>query len=119
MPCAAAKSSMPTTPAAFSTMAPKRRAACVAMLTWSSWLAEVGMESTLHGEAMALFSATSAAAVTCAIMKPEFNPLFSTKNAGKPLIFGSTSTAVRRSDRLPISAIAMASVSAANATGSA
>jgi predicted naringenin-chalcone synthase len=66
-----------------------------------------------------LFSDTSAAAVTCAIMKPEFTPLFSTRKAGRPLIFGSTSTAMRRSERLPISAIASASVSAAKATGSA
>jgi hypothetical protein len=42
---------------------------------------------------MVLFSDTSAAAVTCAIMKPEFTPLFSTKKAGRPLILGSTSTA--------------------------
>ena len=55
---------MPTTPAAFSIIALKRRAACVAMLTWSSWLAEVGMESTLQGAAIALFSETRAAAVT-------------------------------------------------------
>ena len=69
--------------------------------------------------AMVLFSDTSAAAVTCAIMKPELTPLLSTKNAGRPLILGSTNTAIRRSDRLPISAIASANVSAANATGSA
>ena len=68
---------------------------------------------------MDLFSLTSAAAVTWAIMKPEFRPLFSTRNAGRPLILGSTSTAIRRSARLPISAMASASVSAANATGSA
>ena len=43
------------------------------MLTWSSWLAEVGSESTLPGKAIALFSLASAAAVTWAIMKPEHN----------------------------------------------
>src|ERR1700686_1387366 len=75
------------------------------------------MESTLQGAAMVLFSDTSAAAVTCAIMKPEFTPLFSTRKAGRPLIFGSTRTAVRRSDRLPISAIARARVSAAKRVG--
>ena len=77
------------------------------------------MESTLQGAASALFSATSAAAVTCAIMNPELRPLFCTRNAGRPLIFGSTSTAMRRSERFPISAIARASMSAAKATGSA
>ena len=89
------------------------------MLTWSSWFAEVGIESTLQGAATALFSDTNAAAVTCAIMKPELRPLLSTRKAGSPLIFGSTRTAILRSDRLPISAIARASVSATNATGSA
>ena len=79
----------------------------------------MGIESTLQGAASALFSDTSAAAVTCASMNPEFRPLFSTRNAGRPLIFGSTSTAMRRSERLPISAIESASVSAANAIGSA
>ena len=39
---------------------------------------------------MLLFSDTRAAAVTCAIMKPEFTPLLSTRKAGRPLIFGST-----------------------------
>ena len=46
------------------------------------------MESTLQGVAIALFSDTSAAAVTCAIMKPEFTPLWATRKAGMPLIFG-------------------------------
>ena len=56
-------------------MASRRRAPCVAMLTWSSWLAEVGMLSMLAGWHSMRFSATSAAAVTCAIMKPELTPL--------------------------------------------
>jgi hypothetical protein len=66
--------SMPTTPAAFSTIPSNRRAPCAAIETWSSWLAEVGIESTLAGKARCLFSETSAAAVTCGIMKPEFRP---------------------------------------------
>ena len=37
-------------------------------------MAEVGSESTLAGCASDLFSEASAAAVTCAIMKPEFTP---------------------------------------------
>ena len=42
------------------------------------------MESMLAGAARCLFSATSAAAVTCGIMKPEFRPGFGVRNAGKP-----------------------------------
>lgn len=38
------------------------------MLTWSSWLAEVGRLSTLAGCASDLFSLASDAAVTCAIL---------------------------------------------------
>ena len=49
MPCAADKSSIATMVAAFSAMSPSRRAAKVAIDTWSSWLAEVGSESTLAG----------------------------------------------------------------------
>ena len=44
------------------------------MLTWSSWLAEVGRLSTEAGCASDLFSEASAAAVTCAIMNPELSP---------------------------------------------
>jgi len=40
------------------------------MLTWSSWLPEVGIESTLAGEASSLFSDTSAAAVYWRSMSP-------------------------------------------------
>ena len=72
------------------------------------------------GAAIALFSATRAAAVTCAIMKPEFSA--AVLRPGRPAVrssSGSTSIAVRRSEMLPISATASASVSAANATGSA
>ena len=47
MPCAAASSSIATMCAVFLSMGCRRRAANVAMLTWSSWLAEVGRLSTL------------------------------------------------------------------------
>jgi hypothetical protein len=77
------------------------------------------MVSTLAGCARILFSEASAAAVTCAIMKPESIPGVFTRKAGRPLIAGSTSSAVRRSDMLPISASASAMPSAAKATGSA
>ena len=45
--------------------------------------AEVGIESTDAGCASVLHSETSAAAVTCAIMRPELSPPFSTRNAGQ------------------------------------
>ncbi len=53
------------------------------------------MESTLAGYAICLFSETSAAAVTCAIMKPEFSPGCGVRNAGRPDKAGSVSMAMR------------------------
>ena len=100
--------------------APSRRAACVAMLTWSSWLAEVGMESTLQGAAMVLFSddqrggghlGDHEAGIEAAVLDQE-----------RAAARSSSDRPARRCGartRLPISAIASASVSAANATGSA
>ncbi len=49
-------------------MLPSLRAAMLPILTWSSWLAEVGMESTEAGWARTLFSETRDAAVYWAIM---------------------------------------------------
>ena len=78
------------------------------------------MLSTLPGWAIDLFSEASAAAVTCAIIKPELTPALSTKNGGRPPDkVASISKATRRSDIEPISAIAKAKISAAKATGSA
>ncbi len=89
------------------------------MLTWSSWLAEVGRLSTLAGCASDLFSEASAAAVTCAIMKPELSPPCRRGMAAAALRLASISSAMRRSESAPISAIASARLSAAKATGSA
>ena len=100
-------------------MGRRRRAAKVAMLTWSSWLAEVGRLSTLAGWASDLFSDASAAAVTCTIMKPEFRPGSGVRKGGRRDTAVSTSMAMRRSVMAPISAMATASASAASATGSA
>ena len=83
MPCAAASSSIATMCAVLDSMGVRRRAAKVAMLTWSSWLAEVGSESTLAGCARLLFSLASEAAVTWAIMKPLFRPAFSVRKGGR------------------------------------
>ena len=44
--------------------------------TWSSLPADDGIESTLAGWQRTLFSLTSDALATCAIMKPEWSPLF-------------------------------------------
>ena len=60
-----------------------------------------------------------AAAVTCGTMKPELTPPCSTRNGGSPDSVVSMRSAMRRSDRAPVSAIATASASAASATGSA
>ena len=66
-----------------------------------------------------MFSETSAAAVTCGIMKPELSPGRGVRNAGRPDSTGSTSMAMRRSAKEPISQSASAIMSAAKATGSA
>ena len=117
IPCAAAISSTATTPAALCAIRHALRAAIGAIDTWSSCPALVGMESTLAGKARLLFSLTSAAAVTCGIISPEFTPLSAVRNGGRPLIFGSISTAVRRSESDPTSHNAIAITSAAKATG--
>ena len=65
---------MPSTRAVLSQIFSSLRPAHGAMLTWSSCPAEVGRLSTEAGCAYVLFSETSAAAVTCAIMKPDSRP---------------------------------------------
>ena len=77
------------------------------------------MLSTEAGWASVLFSLAKAAAVTWAIMKPEFSPPFSTRNGGSFESVASINSAIRRSDKAPISASARARLSAAIATGSA
>ena len=47
--CAAASNSMPMTLPTLAAISRRRRAPCAAIETWSSWLADVGMESTLAG----------------------------------------------------------------------
>ena len=84
MPCAAASSSMrdDVRRVVDHRLQPARREGRHA--TWSSWLAEVGRLSTLAGCASDLFSDASAAAVTCAIMKPELRPGSGARNGGRP-----------------------------------
>ena len=94
------------------------RAAVTPMETWSSLLAEVGIESTLAGWARPLFSEARAAAVTCAIMRPDWSPPSRVRKAGRPESAGFTRRSMRRSLIAPSSATAMARKSAAMATGS-
>ena len=119
MPSAAAISSMAMMRARLAFIGPRRRAPWVAIDTWSSWLAEVGAESTEAGCDICLFSLISAAAVHCGIMKPELRPGLRMRKGGSSEIVESISAAMRRSDSEPISATAMAMMSAAKATGSA
>ena len=83
-PCAAATASMPTMPKRLSVICKSRRAPWQAIETWSSWSAEVGVESTEAGNAICLFSLISAALVTSAIIMPEFSPAFFARNGGSP-----------------------------------
>ena len=61
--------------------------------TWSSWLALVGMVSTLDGWASVCSSLTRAAAVYWAIISPERSPGASVRKAGRPERWASTSRA--------------------------
>ena len=88
------------------------------METWSSWPAEVGIESTELGWQMTLFSETSEAAVYWATMKPEFRPGRAVRKAGSPLeSAGLTRRSTRRSEMLPSSAMAIAIKSNGSASG--
>ena len=87
------------------------------MLLWSSWFAEVGMESTLAGCASTLFSDTREAAVYCAIIRPEFNPPLDVRKRGKPLSEPFTNRSMRRSEIFASSDNAMARKSIASAIG--
>ena len=90
------------------------------MLTWSSWLAEVGVLSVTQGFARCLFSLISAAVVTSAIIRPEFSPGSGVRKGGRSkLNVGSTISATRRCAMAPTSLTASAIMSAAKPTGSA
>ena len=115
---APANSSMPSTFWLLSRIISAFRAAVVPMLTWSSWLADDGMESTDAGWAYILLSDTMDAAAYWAIMKPECTPPCLVRKAGSPSDrAGFTSRSSRRSDTLAYSARAMPRKSMARATG--
>ena len=74
------------------------RAADQPIETWSSCIAEDGIESTLAGTASRLSSETIAACVYWAIMWPESTPGSSARNGGSPWLRAtSRNRSVRRS----------------------
>ncbi len=85
------------------------RAADQPIDTWSSCIAEDGIESTDAGTASRFSSPTSAACVYWAIISPESTPASSARNGGSPCDrFRSSSRSVRRSVIEARSAAAMA-----------
>ena len=115
--CAATRTSTARQDRVKSTTCRAFRAAVIPMLTWSSRPAEEGMESTEAGWLSTRDSATRAAEVTWAIMKPEFRPEFFARNGGSPLSAGLTSCSTRRSLIAESWVQAMASTSSASETG--
>ena len=73
--------------------------------TKSSLLPEVVIESTEAGCDHTLFSLTSAAAVTCGIMKPEFNPAPGARKGGSPSFSEGLTSRSRRRSEMPASAL--------------
>src|SRR5699024_8231009 len=93
-------------------------AALVPILTWSSWLADDGIESTLAGRASVLFSETSEAALYCIIIAPDSRPGLGLKNDGNASFnWGLTRRSILLSDIFPASAIPSFRKSIASATG--
>jgi hypothetical protein len=93
-------------------------AAVAPMLTWSSLSEEVGMESTLAGDARSLFSDARAAAETWIIIRPECSPPLSVRKGGSWLNTGLSSFSILLSAMPPSSLTAIPRKSRANATGS-
>ena len=91
---AAVSSSIASTRVRPSTERRSLRAADQPIDTWSSCIAEDGIESTLAGAASRLISLTIAACVYCAIMWPESTPGSSARNGGSPLRAGGVEHAV-------------------------
>ncbi len=88
------------------------------METWSSCIAEDGMESADAGTASRFISLTRAAWVYWAIISPESTPASSARNGGSPCDrFLSSSRSVRRSQIEPRSAATIARKSRTYATG--
>ena len=92
-------------------------AAAIPMLTKSSLLPEVGMESAEAGCASTLFSDAKAAAATCAIISPDSRPGEWARNAGSSEVRGFTIRSTRLSAIAPSWVRAMAIRSSARASG--
>ena len=99
---------MASTISTWETTSKDLRAANPPIDTWSSFAPLVDNESVDDGCTSTLFSDTSAAAVQCAIMNPEWKPPFLTKNAGKPLKSGLHKRSILRSEMDANSDIPMA-----------
>ena len=94
------------------------RAAFQPIETWSSCIADDGIESTLAGTASRFISLTIDACVYCAIMCPESTPGSSARNGGSPCERAVSSIrSVRRSLIEARSAAAIARKSSTYATG--
>ncbi len=114
----AAYSSTASTRVRLSTAVRSLRAADQPIETWSSCIAEDGMESTEAGAASRFSSLTSAACVYWAIIRPESTPGSPARKAGRPCErFLSSRRSVRRSAMEPRSAAATARKSRTYATG--
>ncbi len=87
------------------------------MLTWSSMPAEVGIDCSDAGTERRRSSATSAAAVYCATMNPEFIPGRGVRNGGRPEVCPFVSRSMRASAMSPSCATAIVARSRAIATG--
>ena len=115
---AAVSTSMASTRINPSTLRRSFRPADQPMDTWSSCIADDGIESALAGAALRFNSDTIAACVYCAIMWPESTPGSSAKNAFNPRFLAtSKKRSVRRSDMLATSAATIAKKSRTYATG--
>ena len=94
------------------------RAAAHPIDTWSSCIADDGIESTDAGTASLFSSETIPAAAYCAIMRPESTPTSCARNGGRPwLRVWSSARSVRRSEIDATSATAIARKSSTYATG--
>ncbi|KZE94467.1 hypothetical protein AVP42_00997 [Agromyces sp. NDB4Y10] len=94
------------------------RAAAQPIETWSSCMADDGIESTDAGTARRLSSDTMPAAVYCAIISPESTPTSCARNGGSPWLRArSRKRSVRRSLMEATSATAMARKSSTYPTG--
>ena len=108
-PRAAVRSSIASTRVSPSIARRSLRAADQPIETWSSCMAEDGIESTDAGTASRFSSETIAAWVYWAIMWPESTPGSSARKGGSPLLRArSRNRSVRRSAMLARSATAMA-----------